>query len=210
MPSRKRFFWLPLVWLLLPGLVAISADKPPAATHYALPFGHEPYLPSQAQSSFEGFLQPSDFPSASYCGTCHEAMHHQWRQSAHANSFRADFYLKNVQLLIDSKGIEYTRHCEGCHNPVALFTGSLTRKSVVDRSFDEDGITCSVCHSIERIQNTSGTGSYVMGKPAVMVAADGTPVTRPVSFDEILQHPELHSRAVMRDFYRTPEFCSVC
>jgi tetratricopeptide (TPR) repeat protein len=60
------------------------------------------------------------------------------------------------------------------------------------------------------VQNTSGTGSYIMGKPAIIVTADGAPVTRPVSFDEILQHPELHSRAVMRDFYRTPEFCSVC
>ena len=113
-------------------------------------------------------------------------------------------------MLIAQKGIEYTRHCEGCHDPIALFSGALTSKSTSDRSFDEDGVTCMVCHSIQKVQNTSGTGSYVMGKPAVMVAADGTPVTRPVSFDEILQHPALHSRAVMRDFYRAPEFCSVC
>ena len=177
---------------------------------YNLPFGNNPFLPSQATADPAGFIDASSFPTAEYCSRCHEDAHRQWRQSAHANSFRAPFYRKNVDMLIAQKGIEYTRHCEGCHNPIALFSGALTSKSAADRSFDEDGVTCTVCHSIQKVQNTSGTGSYVMGKPAVMVAADGTPVTRQVSFDEILQHPELHSRAVMRDFYRTPEFCSVC
>jgi len=115
-----------------------------------------------------------------------------------------------VNNLIDTKGIEFTRHCEGCHNPIALFTGALTKGSKVNRSFDDDGITCMTCHSIAKVQNTSGTGSYVMGVPAVMVTPDGSPVTHPVSYDEILQDPKLHSRAVMKDFYRKPEFCAVC
>jgi Flp pilus assembly protein TadD len=91
-----------------------------------------------------------------------------------------------------------------------LFTGALSKGSKVNRSFDEDGITCMTCHSIAKVQNTSGTGSYVMGVPAVMVTPDGSPVTHPVSYDEILQNPKLHSRAVMKDFYRKPEFCAVC
>ena len=173
-------------------------------------FGKNPYLPSQAQQEHPGFIAPEEFPTASYCQKCHEEAHRQWRESAHANSFRAPFYRKNVDLLINSKGIEFTRHCEGCHNPIALFSGALTRNSPIDRRFDEDGITCMVCHSIQKIQNTSGTGSYVMGTPAVMLNPDGTPVTRPVTYDEILSNPKLHSRAVMRDFYRTSEFCSVC
>lgn len=185
-------------------------DAAKSSNEYARPFGQNPYAPSQAQGGFQSFLKPSDFLPASYCGKCHEEVHKQWRQSAHANSFRAPFYLKNVQILIDSKGIEYSRHCEGCHNPVALFSGALTKGSPIDRSFDEDGITCSVCHSIVKIQNTSGTGSYVMGKPAVMLKADGSPLEDVPSYDEILEHPDLHKKAVMRDFYRTPEFCAVC
>ena len=169
-----------------------------------------PYLPSQAKSTFNGFLSPTQFPTAEFCGKCHEDVHKEWRQSAHANSFRNPFYIKNVNLLINTKGIEYTRHCEGCHNPIALFTGALTKGSKVDRSFDEDGVTCMTCHSIAKIQNTGGTGSYVMGVPAVMVSADGTPITRPVTYDEILANPKLHARAVMKDFYKTPEFCAVC
>jgi Flp pilus assembly protein TadD len=186
-----------------------ASDVTPTPT-YRLPFGDNPFLPSQAKSGSSGFIEAAAFPKAEYCAKCHEDAHRQWRESAHANSFRAPFYKKNVDMLIQQKGIEYTRHCEGCHNPIALLSGALTTKSTVDRSFDEDGITCMVCHSIQKIQNTSGTGSYVMGQPAVMVAEDGTPVTRDVTLDEILQKPDLHRRAVMKDFYRTPEFCSVC
>ncbi len=177
---------------------------------YNYRFGKNPYLPSEAQSENNEFVPPSALPTASYCAKCHQDIHKQWRQSAHANSFREPFYLRNVELLIKSKGIEFTRHCEACHNPIALFSGALTKESKVDRSFDKDGVTCMVCHSIKKIQGTSGTGSYVIGVPAVMVNPDGTPVPGTVTSEDILSRPDLHSRAVMRDFYRTPEFCAVC
>jgi tetratricopeptide (TPR) repeat protein len=173
-------------------------------------FGANPFLPSRALSSTGQFIPAEAFPKASYCAKCHEDAHREWRQSAHANSFRAPFYLRNVELLMHQKGIEYTRHCEGCHNPIALLSGTLTKDSSLDRSFDEDGVTCMVCHSIEKIQDTAGTGGYVMGIPATMVAEDGTPIPGEASFDDILAHPKRHGKAVMKDFYRTPEFCSAC
>jgi tetratricopeptide (TPR) repeat protein len=176
---------------------------------YEYRFGDNPFLPSQAQSATGTFIRAEQFPIAQWCAKCHQDVHRQWRESAHANSFRPPWYLKNVQLLIDSKGIEYTRHCEGCHNPIALFSGALTKAAKVDRSFDTDGITCMVCHSIQRLQNTSGTGSYVMGVPAVMVNEDGTPRAK-ADYDDILARPDLHKRAVMRDFYRSSEFCAAC
>lgn len=175
-----------------------------------MPFGSNPFLPSRAKAGFSSFLSPSDFPPASYCAQCHSQIHQQWRESAHANAFREPFYQKNVQLLIDNKGIEYSRHCEGCHNPIALFSGALTKNSTVDRTFDVDGITCSVCHSIVKIQDTTGTGSYVMGVPAVMLNPDGTPHKGLPIRDEILGNLDLHKKAVMRDFMRTPEFCAAC
>lgn len=179
---------------------------------YNTRFGaNSPFLPSQAKSESGGFIQIGEFPTAEYCGHCHEDAHKQWRESAHGNSFREPFYIKNVNLLINGKGIEFTRHCEGCHNPVALFSGALTKDSKVVRTeIDNDGVTCSVCHSIVKIQSTSGTGSYVMGTPAVMVKADGARIPGQVSYDEILANPELHSKAVMQDFYKTSEFCAVC
>jgi len=195
-----------------PGKAALVANyDEQVRKDYNTRFGaSSPFLPSQAKSESGGFIQVGAFPTAEYCGHCHEDAHKQWRESAHSNSFREPFYVKNVNLLIDGKGIEFTRHCEGCHNPIALFSGALTRGSKIDRGFDNDGVTCSACHSIVRVQNTSGTGSYVMGTPAAMVKIDGTRIPGEVSYDEILANPELHSKAVMQDFYKTSEFCAVC
>jgi tetratricopeptide (TPR) repeat protein len=193
---------------------ARAADNPAKGTRlpfkYDYHFGDNPWLPSQAKDVDGNFIPPEAFPKAEWCAKCHADVHKQWRESAHANSFREPFYTKNVQILIDTKGIEYTRHCEGCHNPIALFSGALTKGAKIDRKFDSDGITCMVCHSIQKIQNTSGTGSYVMGYPAVMLNEDGTPVKHAVDYDDILAHPELHKRAMMKDFYRSPEFCATC
>jgi tetratricopeptide (TPR) repeat protein len=178
--------------------------------NYHLPFGSNPFAPSQANTESGGFIPATAFLPASYCGSCHKDVHRQWRESAHANSFREPFYLRNVEMLNNSKGIESSRHCEGCHNPVALFSGALTTGSKLERPFDEEGVTCTVCHSIQKIQDTRGTGSYIMGTPAALVKPDGTPVLGPVPENDILADLDLHKRAVMRDFYRTPEFCSVC
>lgn len=178
---------------------------------YSFPWGREhPFWPSNARIEGDTFIQPGAFPTASYCAHCHQASYHQWRQSAHANAFREPFYIKNVQLLMDQKGIPSARHCEGCHNPIALFSGALTPGSKVKRSFDEDGVTCMVCHSISKLQANYGTGSYVMGIPAVMVDAQGKPIPGEVSYKEILAHPDRHSQAVMKDFYKSAEFCGTC
>ncbi|MGP8187217.1 MAG: tetratricopeptide repeat protein [Terracidiphilus sp.] len=180
------------------------------AEHYRMPFSADrPFLPSNATTDTGEFIDPKSFPAAKYCGHCHQQAYAEWRQTVHANSFRNPWYVKNVNLLINERGIEYTRHCEGCHNPIALTSGALTKGSPIDRHFDNDGITCSVCHSIQEV-NTRGTGSYVMGAPAVMVDADGKPIPGEVPDKEILAHLDRHSKAVMRDFYRTSEFCSVC
>jgi tetratricopeptide (TPR) repeat protein len=170
---------------------------------------NEPFLPSNATTDTGEFLDPKTFPSAAYCGHCHQEAHKQWRQSAHANSFRAPWYVKNVNLLMQSKGVEYARHCEGCHNPIALTSGSMTKGVVQKRPTDDDGITCSVCHSIQKVDRR-GTGSYVLAQPAVMVDEDGKPIYGKVTDAEILAHLDRHSKAVMKDFYRTTDFCGSC
>ena len=171
----------------------------------------QPFLPSNAKIEGDDFIQPGAFPTAQYCRHCHEASYHEWRQSLHANSFRTPFYRKNVNLLIQTKGAETARHCEGCHAPIALLSGAVTPNPVVtDRRFDDDGITCSVCHSIKKLQPTYGLGSYVMGIPAVITDEAGKPVPGEVSYSEITAHPERHKAAVMKDFYKTTEFCSAC
>src|ERR1700744_2389303 len=170
--------------------------------------GH-PFLPSNATTDTGELIDPKSFPTAKYCGRCHEEAHAEWRESAHSNSNRPPWYLRNTDLLKKEKGVEYTRHCEGCHDPIALASGALTPNGPGRKWYDDEGVTCSVCHSIQKV-DTRGTGSYVLGCPAVLVDENGAPITRPVSDAEILAHLDRHSKAVMKDFYHTSQYCSAC
>jgi hypothetical protein len=149
------------------------------ASRYNYAFGKDtPFLPSNATDIQRPVHEPQGLPHAQYCGHCHQEAYHQWRESVHSNSFRAPWYLKNVNALIDEKGVQYSRHCEGCHNPVALLSGDLSQGMPKKRPFEQEGVTCSTCHSIIST-DTTGTGSYVMGVPAVLVDEAGAPITGP-------------------------------
>jgi Flp pilus assembly protein TadD len=178
---------------------------------YNFLFGKDNFsLPGNAATQNNEFIPAAAFPSAEYCGHCHEEAYHQWRQALHSNSFRTPFYRTSVNILIRTKGIEFSRHCDSCHNPIAVVSGALTKDGQVDRSFDADGLTCTTCHSIQGLRSTSGNGGYVMGVPAVMVDENGKRIPGEVPFGDIIEHPERHSKAVMQSFYRTPEFCAAC
>ncbi|WP_180539052.1 tetratricopeptide repeat protein [Nevskia soli] len=166
--------------------------------------------PGNARMENGGFVEPGAFPTAEYCGYCHQEAYAQWRQALHSNSFRTPFYRASVNILMRTKGIEYTRHCDSCHNPIGVLSGALTQDSKIDRKFDEDGLTCTICHSIQKLQSTLGNGGFVMGIPAVMVDENGNRIAGEVPYNEIVDHPERHAKAVMKDIYKTPEFCASC
>lgn len=170
----------------------------------------KPFAPGDAAVEGNDFIRPGAFPTASYCGHCHQEAYHQWRQALHSNSFRTPFYRTSVNILINTKGIEFSRHCDACHNPIGVLSGALTEDSQVDRKFDQDGLTCSTCHSIQRLQSTVGNGGFVMGVPSVMVDEKGNRIPGEVPYEEIMNHTDRHAKAVMQSFYRTPEFCAAC
>jgi len=172
-----------------------------------------PYVPGNIQAQGEGFLQPGAYPSAEYCGTCHQEAYSQWRQALHSNAFRTPFYRTSVNLLIRDKtrGIAFARFCDSCHNPIGVLGAALTEDSKVDRAkFDSDGLTCTTCHSVLSLDSTNGNASVKMGVPAVIVDEKGERIPGEVPFDMILRHPERHSQAVMHDFLHKPEFCAAC
>ena len=172
-----------------------------------------PFLPGNVQVEGEGFLQPGAYPSAEYCGTCHQEAYSQWRQALHSNAFRTPFYRTSVNLLIRDKtrGIAFARHCDSCHNPIGVLGATLTEDSKVDRAkFDSDGLTCTTCHSVIGLDSTNGNSSIKMGVPSVIVNENGERIPGEVPFEMILRHPERHSAAVMHDFLHKPEFCAAC
>src|SRR5215510_2274434 len=140
---------------------------------YEMPFGSSPFAPSNANTTTGQLIPQTEFIPASRCASCHESTHTEWNQSAHRNAFREPFYQANVNHLIRDRGIAVTRHCESCHNPVALFSGALSKNAKIERPFDEEGVTCSVCHSIQSV-TTEGIGSYLIAPPALLELKDGT------------------------------------
>jgi tetratricopeptide (TPR) repeat protein len=178
------------------------------AKNYDFKFGSNPFSPSNATSTTGKFIPGEMFIPSARCGACHTDAHAQWRQSAHGNAFREPFYQKNVKDLQSQKGIEFTRHCESCHNPAALFSGALTKGSKVKRPFDEDGVSCISCHSIQAA-TSQGIGGYVMGEPALLVKEDGTRLID-VKDQQILDDIPSHRRAMMRPLLKTAEFCGSC
>ena len=172
-----------------------------------------PFVPGNIQVQGTGFIQPGAFPTAEYCGVCHQEAYSQWRQAVHSNAFRTPFYRTSVNTLIRDKtrGISFARHCDSCHNPIGVLSGALTEDSKVDRArADSDGISCTTCHSVVSVNSTNGNASLKMGVPSVIVDEKGGRIPGMVPFDMILRHPERHSQAVMHDFLRTPEFCASC
>jgi tetratricopeptide (TPR) repeat protein len=169
-------------------------------------------LSTPGNAAIEGndFIQPGAFPKAEYCGSCHQEAYSQWRQALHSNSFRTPFYRTSVNILLRTKGIEFTRHCDSCHNPIGVLSGGLTQDSKVDRSFDADGLTCMTCHSVTSLQATTGNGGFVMSVPAVMVDEKGNRIPGEVPNEQILAHPDRHAKAVMTDVLKKPEFCASC
>jgi Tfp pilus assembly protein PilF len=223
----KRTFALVLPVVLLCALsltrlnIAQSAQESEAAVRkayadkiratYAYPFAKGNIsLPGNASVEGNDFLEPGAFPDAKYCGHCHQEAYSQWREALHSNSFRTPFYRTSVNILIRTKGIEFTRHCDSCHNPVAVLAGAMTTGANVDRSMDTDGLTCATCHSIQSVQSKLGNGGFVMAVPSVLVDEHGKRIPGIVPDSEILAHLDRHSKAVMQDIYRTPEFCAAC
>jgi len=178
---------------------------------YNFRFGKDKlFIPGTMLVEGDEFVQPGAFPNATYCGHCHQEAYSQWRQALHSNAFRTPFYRTSVNILINTKGIEFARHCDSCHNPIAVLAGGLTEDSKVDRRMDQDGLTCTTCHSIQKLQSIKGNGGFVMGIPSVMVDEKGNRIPGEVPYDDIMKHTDRHSQAVMQDFYRTPEFCGAC
>ena len=177
--------------------------------NYDFKFGPNPFSPGNATTTTGTFIPGDMFVLSKRCGTCHTDAHAQWRQSAHGNAFREPFYQKNVKDLQNQRGIEFTRHCESCHNPAALFSGALTKNSKVKRPFDDDGVSCIACHNIQSVDGR-GIGGYVMAEPALLVKEDGARLLAGVTDQQILDDVPSHRRAMMRPLLKQPEFCGAC
>jgi tetratricopeptide (TPR) repeat protein len=188
-------------------------DRSDGVTNRIPPIPTEPFSPSNARTEDGKLIPVEQFFPASRCVSCHQDTHHGWSESLHRNAAREPFYRESADILLRTRGIEFTRHCESCHTPVALFSGVLTKGAGKNEApftpLDDEGVTCTVCHSITEAR-LDGTGSFTIRRPALLAKEDGAPVYGDFTDEQILADVPGHKRAVMRPLLKSPEFCSTC
>jgi Flp pilus assembly protein TadD len=203
-----------VTFCILPSIGA-STDDPRVLKRVspAAPPREEPFSPSNARTEDGRFIPVEQFFPAVRCASCHNDTHTAWSQSLHRNAAREPFYRESADILLQQRGIEFTRHCESCHAPVALFSGALIRENKQAQPpftpLDDEGVTCSVCHSITEAR-VDGTGSYTIRRPALLAREDGVPIYEDVTDAQVLADIPGHKRAVMRPLLKQPEFCGTC
>lgn len=186
-----------------------SGDSSGAVVAHLASTSSAPFSPSNARTE-DGKLIPADqFFRASRCASCHKDTHTAWSESLHRNSAREPFYKESVDILENTRGSKLMQHCESCHSPVAVFSGSLTDGSKGPRPMEDEGVSCVVCHSITEAR-LDGTGSYTIRRPALLAREDGTPVFGDVPDATIMADVPGHRRAMMRPLLKQAEFCAVC
>lgn len=93
--------------------------------------------------SFHGSAPPADPcqgpAEAAHCGTCHKAVHDEWRGSAHGRAFTDPVYQRAL------KGRERPELCHNCHTPARVLD-RLGKMPKVRTDHVEEGITCVSCH----------------------------------------------------------------
>ncbi|MFN0084536.1 MAG: multiheme c-type cytochrome, partial [Blastocatellia bacterium] len=202
--SLTLFFLSPL----LPRATGARAGVDPSARGI-----NELFKPSNARTESGGLIPVEHFIPASRCLSCHKDTHTAWSESLHRNAAREPFYRESADILLRTRGIETTRHCESCHTPIALFSGALTKENPNQQApftpLDDEGVTCTVCHSITEAA-VDGTGSFTIRRPALLARENGTPVYGEFTDDQILADVPAHKRAVMRTLLKSPEFCAAC
>lgn len=209
---QARFLFIILALFCLTSWIT-SASSESRKPRPIPPLPKEAFSPSNALTEDGQLIPVEQFFPAQRCLACHQDTHAAWSQSLHRNAAREPFYRESVDILLRTRGIEFTRHCESCHTPVALFAGVLSkdapRQEAPFTSLDSEGVTCTVCHSITAA-HLDGTGSFTIRRPALLAKEDGTPIFGNFTDEQILADVPGHKRAVMRPLLRTPEFCATC
>lgn len=210
--SWARFILSILVTLFLAGWISSASGDNPKRRPIPSP-PKELFSPSNATTESGALIPVEQFFSAKRCLNCHQDTHAAWSESLHRNAAREPFYRESADILLRTRGIEFTRHCESCHTPIALFSGALSKNSPRQQapftSLDDEGVTCTVCHSITAAR-LNGTGSFTIRQPALLAKQDGTPIFGNFTDEQILADIPGHKRAVMRPLLRQPEFCATC
>ncbi len=188
----------------------------PMAGSYVYNYGEHPFRPSQTETDgVTHFVDERQIAGSDDCAVCHTDIARQWQSSIHGRAASDPAYVTNVSLLATKKGIEATRYCEGCHAPVALLTGQLSKGGVhggiKDSTANREGVSCMGCHGISQIIHLKGVASYRFTPQNDYLFADRSgPLVTKLRHFLIKVNPRQHRTDMARSILAKPEICATC
>ena len=176
---------------------------------------------SAAEQHLNLFVE-NRYPSANTCGTCHPKHYKEWSVSQHAYAQLSPIYLSlnnKINKLSNGSNGDF---CLRCHSPVGANLDESSFASNLDRHpASREGITCVVCHRIDRNYNKAS------GRLALVEGGLTEPVFGPggnKGLKEVLDQPEkfrvvvdpkesgrkIHNESKLFQTIKTPVFCGTC
>jgi len=160
-----------------------------------------------------GAIRPESLTGSVGCGAsgCHDTIYKEWLPSAHGFAATDILFRRVQQLLSDNEGSDQTRLCAGCHDPVALLSGSRDGKSNNDHELITfEGNSCLVCHSTVSTDE-NGNGGYVLQIPdRYLFDQSDTGIGQFLNHFLIRSYSYQHVDTYDRPLYKTSEFCAAC
>lgn len=179
---------------------------------YNYSYGNHPFRPSQTETSTGGFMDVKRVGASDKCASCHTEIARQWQASIHAQAGSDKTYQTNINLLAEKKGMEAARYCEGCHAPVPLLSGQLTKGGKLDTPGHlQEGVSCMACHGIERLEHLQGVASFRFTPPVpYLFEGSSEPIATFIHNLLIRLQPAQHRKDLARDVLASSDLCAAC
>ncbi len=189
-----------------------SSYEDVAAVPFTKLYGDGVFSPSLAQTKTGSFLDSRRIGRSEKCAACHQQITDEWRSSMHGRAASDPFFQKNVNSLVDNKGIEATRYCGGCHMPVALLSGELSKGGTVSSGMHvREGVSCMGCHGISDILSLKGVGGYLYEPEQDYLFGDSDGFLQTELHDYLMKiNPRQHREDMARDILADPLNCATC
>ena len=181
--------------------------------------GEKYFYPSKARTASGNFIPARTMMMDDYCLKCHEDAYRGWFHSSHRfSSFNNPLYLFSVnetrQVGLRRDGnLKASRWCAGCHDVVPFFSGAFDDPNydIHNHPTAKAGITCTACHAITHVNDTTGNASYTIDEPIHYPFAHSTNRTLQWINNQLVKaKPDFHKKTFLKPFMKTEEFCSTC
>jgi len=181
--------------------------------------GEQYFHPSSARTASGNFIPARTMMMDDYCLKCHPDAYQGWFHSSHRfSSFNNPFYLFSVKEtrevgLKRDGSVKASRWCAGCHDVVPFFSGAFDDPNydIHNHPTAKAGITCTACHAITHVNDTTGNAAYTIDEPIHYPFAYSTNAALQWINNQLVKaKPDFHKKMFLKPFMKTEEFCSTC